>query len=48
MNASFQVGLSYLNNHQKRALGALIPPENFFRKELLREAPNQTISSGTA
>lgn len=34
MNASFQVGLSYLTNHQIRGLGALIPPETFFRKEI--------------
>ena len=34
MNASFQVGLSYLTSHQIRGLGALIPPETFFRREL--------------
>jgi len=33
MNASFQVGLSYLTNYQIRGLGALIPPESFFRDE---------------
>ncbi|CAG8552681.1 8242_t:CDS:2 [Paraglomus occultum] len=32
MNASYQVGLTYLNNHMKRALGACTSPEVFFRR----------------
>ncbi|GAA6000499.1 hypothetical protein JCM10207_008040 [Rhodosporidiobolus poonsookiae] len=30
-NASYQVGLSYLTQFQRRALGALTPPDSFFR-----------------
>ncbi len=26
VNASYQVGLTYLNSHAQRALGALVPP----------------------
>lgn len=29
-NASYQVGLQYLTQWQKRALGALTPPDTFF------------------
>ena len=27
VNASFQVGLTYMNSHARRALGACTPPE---------------------
>lgn len=42
VNASFQVGLTLLGSHAKRALGACIPPDKFFsattaEKELLME-----------
>src|SRR5437763_2839254 len=30
MNASYQVGLTYLNSNMKKALGACISPEVFF------------------
>ncbi|BGP14321.1 hypothetical protein JCM10213_004448 [Rhodosporidiobolus nylandii] len=30
-NASYQIGLSYLTQFQRRALGTLTPPETFFR-----------------
>lgn len=30
-NASYQVGLSMITQYQRRALGALTPPETFFR-----------------
>ena len=33
-NASFQVGLTLLGSHAKRALGACIPPEAFFNATL--------------
>src|SRR4051812_10506078 len=33
MNASYQVGLSYLTNHMKRALGACTSPEAFFKSK---------------
>jgi len=29
-NASFQVGLEILNSHERRALGALTPPDTFY------------------
>jgi alpha,alpha-trehalase len=50
MNASFQVGLSYLTNYQIRGLGALIPPESFFRKESLelKRLANVTSSFDTS
>ncbi|EGF82360.1 hypothetical protein BATDEDRAFT_18766 [Batrachochytrium dendrobatidis JAM81] len=32
MNASYQVGLTYLNESMRRALGALTPPDQLFRK----------------
>ncbi|KAJ1920850.1 alpha,alpha-trehalase nth1 [Mycoemilia scoparia] len=32
MNASYQVGLTYITNHMKRALGALTPPDVFFAR----------------
>ena len=32
MNASYQVGLTYLNKHMRRALGACTSPEVFFRR----------------
>ncbi|KAJ2519827.1 alpha,alpha-trehalase nth1 [Coemansia sp. RSA 1939] len=32
MNASYQVGLTYLTSHMRRALGTLTPPDVFFRK----------------
>lgn len=43
VNASFEVGLTLLGSHAKRALGACIPPERFFsataagQEELLAE-----------
>ncbi|KAJ1800139.1 alpha,alpha-trehalase nth1 [Coemansia sp. RSA 2399] len=32
MNASYQVGLTYLTSHMRRALGTLTPPDVFFAK----------------
>ncbi|KAJ2598904.1 alpha,alpha-trehalase nth1 [Coemansia sp. RSA 1722] len=32
MNASYQVGLTYLTTHMRRALGMLTPPDMFFAK----------------
>ncbi|KAJ2161009.1 alpha,alpha-trehalase nth1 [Coemansia sp. RSA 552] len=32
MNASYQVGLTYLTSHMRRALGMLTPPDVFFQK----------------
>ncbi|KAJ2630321.1 alpha,alpha-trehalase nth1 [Coemansia sp. RSA 1290] len=32
MNASYQVGLTYLTSHMRRALGTLTPPDKFFQK----------------
>ncbi|KAJ2844095.1 alpha,alpha-trehalase nth1, partial [Coemansia erecta] len=32
MNASYQVGLTYLTSHMRRALGMLTPPDVFFAK----------------
>ncbi|KAI9500348.1 neutral trehalase [Coemansia spiralis] len=32
MNASYQVGLTYLTSHMRRALGMLTPPDKFFMK----------------
>ncbi|KAJ2785653.1 alpha,alpha-trehalase nth1 [Coemansia interrupta] len=32
MNASYQVGLTYLTSHMRRALGMLTPPDMFFAK----------------
>ncbi|KAJ2475776.1 alpha,alpha-trehalase nth1 [Coemansia sp. RSA 2320] len=32
MNASYQVGLTYLTSHMRRALGALTPPDVFFTR----------------
>ncbi|KAJ2311392.1 alpha,alpha-trehalase nth1 [Coemansia sp. RSA 2705] len=32
MNASYQVGLTYLTSHMRRALGTLTPPDVFFQK----------------
>jgi hypothetical protein len=34
VNASFQIGLTLLGSHAKRALGACIPPEAFFNATL--------------
>ncbi|KAJ3327762.1 alpha,alpha-trehalase nth1, partial [Blyttiomyces sp. JEL0837] len=34
MNASFQVGLTYLTKHMRRALGTLTPPEQFFKSSI--------------
>jgi alpha,alpha-trehalase len=36
MNASYQVGLSYLNIHMKRALGTCTNPDLFFEKSMAR------------
>ena len=36
-NASFQVGLTLLGSHAKRALGACIPPEAFFNATTLAD-----------
>ena len=30
MNASYELGLTFINQHQRRALGALTPPETLF------------------
>ncbi|KAI8320585.1 neutral trehalase [Martensiomyces pterosporus] len=32
MNSSYQVGLTYLTSHMRRALGMLTPPDVFFKK----------------
>lgn len=32
MNASYQLGLTFLNRQERRALGLLIPPEKIFHK----------------
>ncbi|KAI8367661.1 trehalase-domain-containing protein [Radiomyces spectabilis] len=37
MNASYQIGLSYLNTQMRRALAALTDPDLLFRKALERE-----------
>jgi len=37
MNASYQVGLSYLTHHMKRALGACTSPEVFFKSKTTKE-----------
>ncbi|CAO3630703.1 unnamed protein product [Cunninghamella blakesleeana] len=37
MNASFEVGLSYLSKHRIRALGTLTDPDSLFAKTLERE-----------
>lgn len=39
MNASYQVGLSYLTTHMRRALGALTDPDRFFSKS--KEGPGR-------
>lgn len=39
MNASYQVGLSYLTTHMRRALGALTDPDRFFAKS--KEGPGR-------
>ncbi|KAG5459456.1 MAG: trehalase-domain-containing protein [Olpidium bornovanus] len=39
MNASYQVGLSYLTSHMRRALGALTAPDQFFSKS--KEGPGR-------
>lgn len=41
-NASYQVGLTVLNQFQKRALGHLSPPETVFAK---RPAALQSVAS---
>ncbi|KAI9227570.1 MAG: neutral trehalase [Piptocephalis tieghemiana] len=33
MNASYQMGLTYLSSHMRRALGALTTPEQFFKEK---------------
>ncbi|RKP24335.1 neutral trehalase [Syncephalis pseudoplumigaleata] len=42
MNASYQVGLTYLTSHMRRALGALTDPDQF-SKEHARNARNASI-----
>lgn len=37
MNASYQVGLSYLTTHMRRALGACTLPDLLFEKAISRE-----------
>lgn len=39
MNASYQVGLSYLTSHMRRALGALTDPDQFFARA--KEGPGR-------
>jgi len=34
MNASYQVGLSFINSHMRRALGTLTPPNQFFKRRI--------------
>ena len=31
MNSSYELGLTFITQHQRRALGALTPPETFFK-----------------
>lgn len=39
VNASFQLGLTIITSHMRRALGACIPPDDFFRADFAeREA----------
>lgn len=38
MNSSYQIGLSYLTNHMRRALGTCTSPELFFAKTMARTA----------
>ncbi|CAG8820509.1 12574_t:CDS:1, partial [Racocetra persica] len=39
MNASYQVGLSYLTSHMRRALGACTSPEVFFKHKFTKDVP---------
>ncbi|CAG8503294.1 10218_t:CDS:2, partial [Cetraspora pellucida] len=39
MNASYQVGLSYLTSHMRRALGACTSPEVFFKHKVTKDVP---------
>ncbi|CAG8625990.1 14122_t:CDS:2 [Dentiscutata erythropus] len=39
MNASYQVGLSYLTSHMRRALGACTSPEVFFKHKVAKDVP---------
>jgi len=45
MNASFQVGLTYLTTHMRRALGALTDPDRFFSKS--KDGPGRFHPSST-
>jgi alpha,alpha-trehalase len=39
VNASFQLGLTMITSHMRRALGACIPPDDFFKADFAgREA----------
>lgn len=35
VNASYQLGLTLLTSHMRRALGALTPPDVFFEKHAM-------------
>ncbi|ORX90105.1 neutral trehalase [Basidiobolus meristosporus CBS 931.73] len=39
MNASYQLGLSYLTSHMRRALGTLITPDSFFKPRPSSQSP---------
>ncbi|KAJ2077068.1 alpha,alpha-trehalase nth1 [Coemansia sp. RSA 988] len=47
MNASYQIGLTYLTNHMRRALGMLTPPDVFFQKSNWRvdDTPSHSPTS---
>ncbi|KAG0167215.1 alpha,alpha-trehalase nth1 [Apophysomyces sp. BC1034] len=42
MNASYQIGLTYLNTQMRRALGTCTIPDILFEKQLARERQSQT------
>jgi alpha,alpha-trehalase len=50
MNASYQVGLTYLTSHMRRALGTLISPDDFFSRVTFGASPypGPTVISPTS